>query len=165
MLWFFKYFHRKIQWKKFAFLTQNKAKLCKILSITLVFEKKANFLTKIVENRRKIVIITSTPGVKSYYPIALSLWRKNLSFREYRQKRHSLTVKRRKQSHHFIWPIKSSARESDQLRLTVCYLSRGVSSSIMQLIFFLLMELFFMSLHRYMYVCMYYSGSPPYLLT
>jgi hypothetical protein len=36
-----------------AFLTQNKAKLCKILIITLVFEKNANFcqrLTKIAEN-------------------------------------------------------------------------------------------------------------------
>jgi hypothetical protein len=37
-----------------AFLTQNKAKLCKILIITLVFEKNANFfrrkLSKIAEN-------------------------------------------------------------------------------------------------------------------
>jgi hypothetical protein len=32
----FKYFRRKIQ-RKMAFLTQNKAKLCKILIITLVF--------------------------------------------------------------------------------------------------------------------------------
>jgi hypothetical protein len=29
--------------KKLAFLTRNKAKLCKILIITLVFEKNANF--------------------------------------------------------------------------------------------------------------------------
>jgi hypothetical protein len=41
--------------KKLAFLTQNKAKLCKILIITLVFEKNANFFaencqTKIAEN-------------------------------------------------------------------------------------------------------------------
>jgi hypothetical protein len=39
--------------KKLAFLTQNKAKLCKILVITLVFEKNANFcrkLAKIAEN-------------------------------------------------------------------------------------------------------------------
>jgi hypothetical protein len=34
-----------------AFLTQNKAKLCKILIITLVFEKIANFSAK---NYRKI---------------------------------------------------------------------------------------------------------------
>jgi hypothetical protein len=32
-----------------AFFTQNKAKLCNILIITLVFEKNANFLPKIVE--------------------------------------------------------------------------------------------------------------------
>jgi hypothetical protein len=44
-----------------AFLTHNKAKLCKNLITTLVFEKNANFLAengrksqKIVENRRKL---------------------------------------------------------------------------------------------------------------
>jgi hypothetical protein len=59
----FKYFRQKIQ-QKMAFLTQNKAKLCKNLIITLVFEKNAHFLPKIVENRRKkIVIITSIPGL------------------------------------------------------------------------------------------------------
>jgi hypothetical protein len=40
--------------KKLAFLTQNKAKMCKILIITLVFEKNAIFfrrkLAKIAEN-------------------------------------------------------------------------------------------------------------------
>jgi hypothetical protein len=39
--------------EKMAFLTQNKAKLCKILIITLVFEKNTNFcqkLSKIAEN-------------------------------------------------------------------------------------------------------------------
>jgi hypothetical protein len=40
--------------KKLAVLTQNKAKLCKILIITLVFEKNANFLPKIGPNRRKL---------------------------------------------------------------------------------------------------------------
>jgi hypothetical protein len=35
-----------------AFLSQNKANLCKNLIITLVFEKNANFLPKIGENRR-----------------------------------------------------------------------------------------------------------------
>jgi hypothetical protein len=41
--------------KKLAFLTQNKAKICKILIITLVFEKKTPIFAP------KIVIITSTP--------------------------------------------------------------------------------------------------------
>jgi hypothetical protein len=53
MLRFFKYFRKKIG-KKVAFLAQNKAKLCKILIITLVFEKNAIFLPKIVKNRRKL---------------------------------------------------------------------------------------------------------------
>jgi hypothetical protein len=48
-------FAEKFSKKKLAFLTQNKAKLCKILIITLVFEKNANFFSqKIVENRRKL---------------------------------------------------------------------------------------------------------------
>jgi hypothetical protein len=36
--------------KKLSFLTQNKAKLCKILIITLDFEKNANFFA---ENKQK----------------------------------------------------------------------------------------------------------------
>jgi hypothetical protein len=48
--------------KKLAFLTQNKAKLCKMLIITLVFEKNANFFAKNCQKSQKIVIITSTPG-------------------------------------------------------------------------------------------------------
>jgi hypothetical protein len=48
--------------KKLAFLTQNKAKLCKILIITLVFEKNANFFAKNCHKSQKIMIITSTPG-------------------------------------------------------------------------------------------------------
>jgi hypothetical protein len=51
MLWFFKIFSPKNSAKKLAFLTRNKAKLCKTLIITLVFEKNANFLA---ENRRKL---------------------------------------------------------------------------------------------------------------
>jgi hypothetical protein len=47
--------------KKLAFLTQNKAKLCKIWIITLVFEKNANFFTENWQKSQKIVIITSTP--------------------------------------------------------------------------------------------------------
>jgi hypothetical protein len=47
-------FSPKISAKKLAFLTQNKAKLFKILTITLVFEKKCQFfrrkLSKIAEN-------------------------------------------------------------------------------------------------------------------
>jgi hypothetical protein len=50
----FKYFCGKNQRKKLAFLTQNKAEICKMLIITLVFEKNANFLgrklLKIAEN-------------------------------------------------------------------------------------------------------------------
>jgi hypothetical protein len=51
--------------EKLAFLTQNKAKLCKILITTLVFEKNANFFAENCRKSRKIVIITSTPGVIS----------------------------------------------------------------------------------------------------
>jgi hypothetical protein len=41
--------------EKIGVLTQNKAKICKILIITLVFEKNAKFvLPKIVKNRRKL---------------------------------------------------------------------------------------------------------------
>jgi hypothetical protein len=40
----FKIFSPKNPVKKMAFLTQNQAKLCKNLIITLVFEKNANFL-------------------------------------------------------------------------------------------------------------------------
>jgi hypothetical protein len=48
--------------KKLEFLTQNKAKLCKILIITLVYEKNANFFAENCQKSQKIVIITSTPG-------------------------------------------------------------------------------------------------------
>jgi hypothetical protein len=55
-------FAEKFSKKKLAFLTQNKAKLCKILIITLVFEKNANFFGENCRKSQKIVIITSTPG-------------------------------------------------------------------------------------------------------
>jgi hypothetical protein len=42
----FKIFSPKISSKKLAFFTQNKAKLCKILIITLVLEKNANFFAE-----------------------------------------------------------------------------------------------------------------------
>jgi hypothetical protein len=58
----FKIFSPKNSAKKLAFLTQNKAKICKILIITLVFEKNANFLAENWQKLLKIVIITSTPG-------------------------------------------------------------------------------------------------------
>jgi hypothetical protein len=48
-----------------AFLTQNKAKLFKSLSITLVFEKTPLFPPKIVKNSRKFT--TSTPGHPVFY--------------------------------------------------------------------------------------------------
>jgi histidinol phosphatase-like enzyme len=59
----FKIFSPKNSAKKLAFLTQNKAKLCKILIITLVYEKNANFFTENCRKSQKIVIITSTPAV------------------------------------------------------------------------------------------------------
>jgi hypothetical protein len=57
----FKIFSPKILAKKLAFLTQNKAKLCKNVIITLVFEKNANFFAENCQKSQKIVIITSTP--------------------------------------------------------------------------------------------------------
>jgi hypothetical protein len=60
-----KIFSPKNSAKKLAFWTQNKAKLCKILIITLVFEKNANFFAENRQKSQKIVIITSTPGLIS----------------------------------------------------------------------------------------------------
>jgi hypothetical protein len=57
-----KIFSQKKIAKKLAFLTQNKAKLCKILIITLVFDKNANFFAENCRKSRKIVISPSTPG-------------------------------------------------------------------------------------------------------
>jgi hypothetical protein len=48
--------------KNYRFLTQNKAKLCKILIITLVCEKNANLFAENCWKSQKIVIITSAPG-------------------------------------------------------------------------------------------------------
>jgi hypothetical protein len=50
----FKIFSPKNSAKKIGVLAQNKAKICKILIITLVFEKNANFWPKIGKNRRKL---------------------------------------------------------------------------------------------------------------
>jgi hypothetical protein len=46
-----------------AFLTQNKAKLCKNFIITLDVEKNANFFAENCRKSQKIVIITSTPDL------------------------------------------------------------------------------------------------------
>jgi hypothetical protein len=54
---FFKYFLRKFQRKKLAFLTHYKAKFWKFLSITLVFEKNAIFFAENWQKSQKIVII------------------------------------------------------------------------------------------------------------
>jgi hypothetical protein len=51
--------------KKMAFLTQNKAKLGKIMIITLVFEKNAIFFAENCQKSQKNVIITSTPEIIS----------------------------------------------------------------------------------------------------
>jgi hypothetical protein len=50
----FKIFSPKKSAKKLAFLTQNKAKLCKNLIITFVLDKNAIFSPKIVKNRIKL---------------------------------------------------------------------------------------------------------------
>jgi hypothetical protein len=50
----FKIFSPKNSAKKLAFFTQNKGELCKILIITLFFEKTPIFLPKIGKNRRKL---------------------------------------------------------------------------------------------------------------
>jgi hypothetical protein len=55
--------HPKNLAKKFAFFTQNKAKLYKNVIITLVFEKDANLFAKNCRKSQKIVIITSTPDL------------------------------------------------------------------------------------------------------
>jgi hypothetical protein len=48
--------------KKFAFLTPNKAKLCKKIDHNIGFEKNANFFAKNCRKLQKTVIITSTPA-------------------------------------------------------------------------------------------------------
>jgi hypothetical protein len=55
-----KIFSQKKIAKNWRFLTQNKVKLCKILIITLVFEKCAIFFAENWQKLQKIVIITST---------------------------------------------------------------------------------------------------------
>jgi hypothetical protein len=57
--------------KKLAFLTQNKAKLCKNLIITLFLRKNANFFRR---KSPKIVIITMTTEQGDQICRILSLW-------------------------------------------------------------------------------------------
>jgi hypothetical protein len=64
MLRFFKFFCAEKFGKKTAFFTQTKAKLCKNLIMTFVFEKNAIFFAKNCQKSQKIVIITSTPSLK-----------------------------------------------------------------------------------------------------
>jgi hypothetical protein len=47
--------------EKLAFLTQNKAKLCKKFIITLVLDKNAYFFAENCQKSQKIVMITSVP--------------------------------------------------------------------------------------------------------
>jgi hypothetical protein len=50
----FEIFSPKNSAKKLAFFAQTNTNFCKKMIITLVFENNANFLPKIVENRRKL---------------------------------------------------------------------------------------------------------------
>jgi hypothetical protein len=58
------------------FLTQNKAKLCKIFIITLVFEKNAIFAEN-WQKSHKIAIITTTPGHTDLYSFVYNITSKN----------------------------------------------------------------------------------------
>jgi hypothetical protein len=71
MLWFLKYFRRKIKQKYQRFWRKTKLVLAKSVIITLVFEKKANFFAENGLKSQKIVIITSTPVVDDpfWFPI------------------------------------------------------------------------------------------------
>jgi hypothetical protein len=61
--------------KNWRFLTPNKAKLCQIFIITLVFEKNANFFAENWQKSQKIVIITSTPGRPTKFASGDANWR------------------------------------------------------------------------------------------
>jgi hypothetical protein len=71
MLCFFKKIAKNSA-KKLAFFTQNKAKLCKFLIVTLDFEKNTNFLAKNCRKSQKIVIITSTTDWAIFFNILSS---------------------------------------------------------------------------------------------
>jgi hypothetical protein len=67
----FKIFSPQISAKKLAFLTQNKAKLFKILIITVVFEKNANFFAEKCRKLQKIVIHNIDPCFDQFLPLVL----------------------------------------------------------------------------------------------
>jgi hypothetical protein len=58
--------------EKIGVLTQNKAKLCKILIITLVFVKNANFFAENLEKSQTIVIITFAPDLVNFNNLAIA---------------------------------------------------------------------------------------------
>jgi hypothetical protein len=63
-------FSKKVGGKK-AFFAQNTASFCKILIITLVCEKNANFFAENWQKSPKIVILTSTVYIHTLYLVAL----------------------------------------------------------------------------------------------
>jgi hypothetical protein len=66
--------------KNWRFLPQNKAKLFKILIITLVLEKNANFFAENCQKSQKIVIINSTPDVMIFEIFSPKNFAKNWRF-------------------------------------------------------------------------------------
>jgi hypothetical protein len=81
MLWFFKDFRRKIQRKKWRFWLKTKlCKLCKILIITLVFEKNANFFAENWGKSPKIVLIFSYSAMGYFWPISSKKYSISQSF-------------------------------------------------------------------------------------
>jgi hypothetical protein len=62
MLWFLKYFRRKIQQKNWQFWLETKLNYANFWSQHWFFEKNANFFAENLRKSQKIVIITSTPG-------------------------------------------------------------------------------------------------------
>jgi hypothetical protein len=87
----FKILSPKNSAKKLAFLTHNKAKICKILIITLVFEKNVNFFAENWRKSQKIVIITSIPDWTNFRPSGGCLLRAGF-FRNYRSSAHYWTI-------------------------------------------------------------------------
>jgi hypothetical protein len=65
----FKIFSPKNSAEKLSFFTQIKAELCKILIITLVFEKNASFFAENCRKSQKIEIITLTPDWANFRPM------------------------------------------------------------------------------------------------
>jgi hypothetical protein len=81
--------------EKIGVLTQNKAKLCKNLIITLVFEKNAKFFDENWQKSLKIVIITSAPDLHYayHYPyvhmyMCMKMFPRSMPF----QKRHKRCI-------------------------------------------------------------------------